>query len=168
MVALPGRHTIRSGMSGYPGDEEGTGIRAASDKNKGLQSLVLPAHPALRTTTTVAAWSRRVRDILMKNGYGHLIALATKSMPDLTASERQQLSALARPPEDEQPRQEQGQDRGYKGSQDGGTSVPRRRTTGRSAQAKRPSLHSNSVLFLEHFTARSPPRASATSGGQGS
>jgi len=31
----------------------------------------------------------------MKNGYGHLIALATKSMPDLTASERQQLSALS-------------------------------------------------------------------------
>ena len=82
-------------MSGYPGDDEGTGIRAGSDKNKGLQSLVLPAHPALRTTTTVAAWSRRVRDILMKNGYGHLIALATKSMPDLTASERQQLSALS-------------------------------------------------------------------------
>ena len=32
-------------MSGYPGDDEGTGIRAGSDKNKGLQSLVLPAHP---------------------------------------------------------------------------------------------------------------------------
>ena len=31
----------------------------------------------------------------MKNGYGHLIVLATKSMPDLAASERQQLSALS-------------------------------------------------------------------------